>query len=121
MIGSARSCVTRYLLPLCQGLDALRKEQFIKHGPWFEFRLPFALTPGATTASRPPGSHRRRDPDQSGDRPFPALHDRLFDGDELRRFVNVYVNNEDIRYLDDLNTPVADKDEVSIIPAVAGG
>jgi sulfur-carrier protein len=54
-------------------------------------------------------------------REFPSLRDRLFDGEELRRFVNVYVNNEDIRFLDDLNTPVADKDDVSIIPAVAGG
>jgi sulfur-carrier protein len=52
---------------------------------------------------------------------YPALRDRIFEGAELRRFVNVYVNNEDIRYLDDLATPVADKDEVSIIPAVAGG
>jgi sulfur-carrier protein len=52
---------------------------------------------------------------------FPALHERLFDGDELRGFVNVYVNNEDIRYLEDLATPVAPNDEVSIIPAVAGG
>ncbi len=51
----------------------------------------------------------------------PALRERIFDGEELRRFVNVYVNNEDIRYLDDLATPVADKDEVSIIPAIAGG
>jgi molybdopterin converting factor small subunit len=51
----------------------------------------------------------------------PALRERLFDGEELRRFVNVYVNNEDIRYLDDLATPVAQADEVSIIPAVAGG
>ncbi len=52
---------------------------------------------------------------------FPALRERLFEGDELRRFVNVYLNNEDIRYLDDLATPVAEKDELSIIPAVAGG
>jgi molybdopterin converting factor small subunit len=52
---------------------------------------------------------------------YPALRDRIFEGAELRRFVNVYVNNEDIRYLDDLATAVADKDEVSIIPAVAGG
>ena len=51
----------------------------------------------------------------------PALRERLFDGEELRRFVNVYVNNEDIRYLEDLATPVAETDEVSIIPAVAGG
>ncbi len=52
---------------------------------------------------------------------YPALRERLFDGAELRRFVNVYVNDEDIRYLDDLATPVAPTDEVSIIPAVAGG
>jgi sulfur-carrier protein len=52
---------------------------------------------------------------------YPELRDRIFEGGELRRFVNVYVNNEDIRYLEDLDTPVADKDEVSIIPAVAGG
>jgi sulfur-carrier protein len=58
--------------------------------------------------------------DQLGTR-YPALRERLFDGDELRGFVNVYVNNEDIRYLEDLATPVAPDDEVSIIPAVAGG
>jgi molybdopterin converting factor small subunit len=52
---------------------------------------------------------------------FPELHSRIFEGGELRRFVNVYVNNEDIRYLEDLATPVAENDEVSIIPAVAGG
>ena len=52
---------------------------------------------------------------------FPTFRERLFDGEELRRFVNVYLNNEDIRYLDDLATPVAENDEVSIIPAVAGG
>jgi molybdopterin converting factor small subunit len=52
---------------------------------------------------------------------YPALRERIFEGGELRRFVNVYVNDEDIRYLDDLNTSVGEKDEVSIIPAVAGG
>lgn len=54
-------------------------------------------------------------------RQHPALRERLFDGDELRRFVNIYVNNEDIRYLDDLETAVAPADQISIIPAVAGG
>jgi molybdopterin converting factor small subunit len=52
---------------------------------------------------------------------YPALRERLFDGEELRRFVNVYVNDEDIRYLEDLATPVSKGEEVSIIPAVAGG
>jgi MoaD family protein len=43
------------------------------------------------------------------------------DDGRLRSFVNVYVNDEDIRYLQELATPVAANDEVSIIPAVAGG
>ncbi len=54
-------------------------------------------------------------------RQHPAIQERLFEGAEIRRFVNIYVNNEDVRYLEDLETPVAEKDEVSIIPAVAGG
>lgn len=51
----------------------------------------------------------------------PALRDRIFDGAELRQYVNVYVNNEDIRYIDDLATAVGDRDQVDIIPAIAGG
>ena len=50
------------------------------------------------------------------------LRDRLAGEDgELRRFVNVYLKGEDIRFLDGLSTPVADGDEVTILPAVAGG
>ncbi len=52
---------------------------------------------------------------------YPDLKERILDGGDVRRFVNVYVNNEDIRYLDDMATPVADRDEVAIIPAIAGG
>jgi MoaD family protein len=52
---------------------------------------------------------------------YPALTGRLFDNGQIRRFVNIYVNNEDIRYLDNLATPVKDGDELAIIPAVAGG
>jgi sulfur-carrier protein len=51
----------------------------------------------------------------------PELAQRIMDAGEVRRFVNVYVNNEDIRFLDELGTPVSDKDEISIIPAIAGG
>ena len=52
----------------------------------------------------------------------PGFRDRLFaDDGELRRFVNIYVNDEDIRYLAQLNTPVQDGDTLSILPAVAGG
>ena len=51
----------------------------------------------------------------------PAITQRLFENGQVRRFVNVYLNDEDIRYLDSLGTAVKDGDELSIIPAVAGG
>ncbi len=54
-------------------------------------------------------------------RQYPALTERLFEKGQVRRFVNVYLNDEDIRYLDNLSTAVKDGDEVAIIPAVAGG
>jgi molybdopterin synthase sulfur carrier subunit len=53
---------------------------------------------------------------------YPGIQERLLDDKgELRRFVNVYVNEEDIRFLKDQQTPLKDGDEVSIIPAIAGG
>lgn len=52
---------------------------------------------------------------------FGELKERIADEDGLRRFVNVYVGGEDIRFLDGLATPVADGGEVTILPAVAGG
>jgi molybdopterin converting factor small subunit len=51
----------------------------------------------------------------------PDITQRMFDGAQLKRFLNVYLNDEDIRYLDNLGTAVKDGDELSIIPAVAGG
>ncbi|MDR0343030.1 MAG: MoaD/ThiS family protein [Nocardiopsaceae bacterium] len=50
-----------------------------------------------------------------------GLRDRLVDGAELRRFVNVYLNDEDVRFLGGLETPVKDGDTVTVLPAVAGG
>ena len=59
---------------------------------------------------------------QDLDRQYPGLKDRLCDPNgRLRRFVNVYVNEEDIRFLKQESTPLKDGDEVSIIPAIAGG
>ena len=53
---------------------------------------------------------------------YPGLQERLLDDDgQVRRFVNVYVNEEDIRFLQDKETRLKDGDEVSIIPAIAGG
>ncbi|HSE59989.1 MAG TPA: MoaD/ThiS family protein [Nitrospiraceae bacterium] len=52
----------------------------------------------------------------------PGIKDRLCDATgELRRFVNIYVNEEDIRFLDGKSTKLKEGDEVSIVPAIAGG
>ncbi|HEU4683253.1 MAG TPA: MoaD/ThiS family protein, partial [Nitrospira sp.] len=56
------------------------------------------------------------------DKAHPGLKDRLCDETgELRRFVNIYVNEEDIRFLKGKDTSLNDGDEVSIVPAIAGG
>ena len=56
------------------------------------------------------------------ERQYPGLRDRLVDeGGELRRFVNVYVNQEDVRFLDGDKTALKDGDEMAIVPAMAGG
>ena len=53
---------------------------------------------------------------------YPGIQERLMDENgEVRRFVNVYVNEEDIRFLQNQQTPLKDGDEISIIPAIAGG
>jgi sulfur-carrier protein len=52
---------------------------------------------------------------------YEGLRDRITEDGELRRFVNVYVSGEDIRFGAGLDTPVADGDEITILPAVAGG
>ena len=52
---------------------------------------------------------------------YPGLLPRLFLNGQVRQFVNLYLNDEDIRYLENLDTPVKDGDELAIIPAVAGG
>ena len=56
------------------------------------------------------------------DKAFPGLKDRVCDeAGNVRRFVNIYVNGEDIRFLDEKATAVKDSDEISIVPAIAGG
>ena len=56
------------------------------------------------------------------ERQFPGLRERLVDETgELRRFVNIYVNQEDIRFMQNRETVLKDGDEVAIVPAIAGG
>ncbi|GEP35361.1 putative thiamineS [Nocardioides szechwanensis] len=51
----------------------------------------------------------------------PGLKERLLDNGDLRRFVNVYVNDEDVRFIGGLDAELSDGDEVVVLPAVAGG
>ena len=56
------------------------------------------------------------------DKSYPGLAERICDDQgNIRRFVNVFLNDEDIRFLDDKNTAVKEGDEISIVPAIAGG
>lgn len=55
------------------------------------------------------------------DKRFAGIGERISEGGKVRRFVNIYVNDEDIRFLSAENTVVKDGDEVSIVPAIAGG
>ncbi|MBI5638992.1 MAG: MoaD/ThiS family protein [Nitrospirae bacterium] len=55
------------------------------------------------------------------DRKFPGIAERISENGKIRRFVNIYLNDEDIRFLSAEQTAVKDGDEVSIVPAIAGG
>jgi molybdopterin synthase sulfur carrier subunit len=86
-------------------------------------RIPTTLRPltGGQSEVALEGSNVR-DVISNLDGAHPGFADRLLDDDgNLRRFVNVFVADDDIRFLDGLDTPVPDGSEVAIIPAVAGG
>ena len=51
----------------------------------------------------------------------PGIRERLIDGEDLRRFVNVYINDEDVRFIGGLEAELSDGDQVVVLPAVAGG
>ena len=55
------------------------------------------------------------------DQKYPGLAERVSEDGKMRRFVNVYVNEEDVRFMKNEETEVKDGDEVSIVPAIAGG
>lgn len=55
------------------------------------------------------------------DQSYPGMKERLSDGGRIRRFINIYVNDEDIRFLNKEETALKDGDNVSIVPAIAGG
>lgn len=55
------------------------------------------------------------------DKRYPGIAERLCEGGRIRRFINIYLNEEDIRFLKAEKTEVVDTDEISIVPAIAGG
>lgn len=56
------------------------------------------------------------------DKNYPGIKNRICDDNgQVKRFVNIFANDEDIRFLQNLDTPVKEADEVSIVPAIAGG
>lgn len=55
------------------------------------------------------------------ERDYPGMKERLSDGGRIRRFINIYVNEEDIRFLNKEETVLKDGDTISIVPAIAGG
>jgi len=53
---------------------------------------------------------------------FPGMKEKLYDDSgSIRKFLNIYLNDEDIRFMESVNTPVKDGDSISLIPAIAGG
>jgi len=77
------------------------------------------LTGGADEVPVPGGTVR--EVIDNLEKKHPGLKERLCDDKGVRRFVNIYANEEDIRFLDNLDTAVKEGDSVSIVPAIAGG
>ena len=87
-----------------------------------EVRIPTILRPYTDGAKSVEGAGSTLDEVIADlDARHPGLRERLVDDGQLRRFVNVYLNDEDVRFLGGLGTPVADGDAVTVLPAVAGG
>jgi sulfur-carrier protein len=87
-----------------------------------EVRIPTILRPLTNGAKAVEGSGGTLDELLVNlDAEYSGLRDRLVDGTGLRRFVNVYLNDEDVRFLDGLGTSVKDGDTITVLPAVAGG
>ena len=87
-----------------------------------EVRIPTILrtyTDGAKAVDGAGGKLSELIDDLEGN--HPGIKDRLIDNGDLRRFVNVYINDEDVRFMGGLEAPLSDGDQVVVLPAVAGG
>ena len=87
-----------------------------------EVRIPTILrtyTDGAKAVEGAGGKLSELIDDLEGN--HPGIKDRLIDNGDLRRFVNVYINDEDVRFIGGLDAELSDGDQVVVLPAVAGG
>jgi molybdopterin synthase sulfur carrier subunit len=87
-----------------------------------EVRIPTILrtyTDGAKSVDGAGGKLSELIDDLEGN--HPGIKDRLIDNGDLRRFVNVYINDEDVRFIGGLEAELSDGDQVVVLPAVAGG
>jgi molybdopterin converting factor small subunit len=87
-----------------------------------EVRIPTILrtyTDGAKAVDGAGGKLSELIDDLEGN--HPGIKDRLIDDGDLRRFVNVYINDEDVRFIGGLDAELSDGDQVVVLPAVAGG
>ncbi|QIK74070.1 MoaD/ThiS family protein [Nocardioides piscis] len=87
-----------------------------------EVRIPTILrtyTDGAKAVEADGGTLAALIDDLEGN--HPGIKERLIDSGDLRRFVNVYINDEDVRFIGGLEAELADGDQVVVLPAVAGG
>ncbi len=87
-----------------------------------EVRIPTILrtyTDGAKAVDGAGGTLSELIDDLEGN--HPGIKDRLIDDGDLRRFVNVYINDEDVRFIGGLDAELSDGDQVVVLPAVAGG
>jgi molybdopterin converting factor small subunit len=87
-----------------------------------EVRIPTILrtyTDGAKAVEGQGGTLSQLIDDLEGN--HPGIKDRLIEDGDLRRFVNVYINDEDVRFIGGLDAPLSDGDQVVVLPAVAGG
>lgn len=62
-----------------------------------------------------------RDLIEALEKDYPGMKERLSDGGKVRRFINIYINEEDIRFMNKEDTALKDGDTISIVPAIAGG
>jgi sulfur-carrier protein len=111
------------MIPSLGKFDA--KDQLLRSGALFmaiEVRIPTILRTYTGGAKQVGGAGSTLDELLADlEAKHPGLRDRLVDDGGLRRFVNVYLNDEDVRFLSGLDTPVKDGDTVTVLPAVAGG